>query len=1151
MPKNFGQYTGGIQPIQGIENYGNRNADNIANSINSISNALTKGVNDYYTGKVNNESADQQIFNIGASMKSRLEVLSQDPELVSSGVLDGLTEKMNLLKDASKKSYPAKLAIINDAMTYNNGFSDRLREAEFVMGRRVVRDVTSGLAAIPDKEPTASPLAIESGQVPWDINLNAVQNRTKLEKFVRDAEANGGVIDRRAMYKNWHRVKEAEINESKQMTPDQKARALDGLAASNAEQERRFESGAEEFYRFTDVFDPDTWEGGYDAVVKTPTGQTVKPSAVAKTPAPVAPAKVSAPVAVIPEAVKAAATPAAVIPATVVPTPAPAAVVPAPAAVVPATVEPRPAPAVVTPVAPVAPAPAPAVVAPAKVEAPAPVATAPAPATGEEEFKLMGNGEARALDISPQEFAEAVKKSGLTKDEFFGRLRREADDKGLDIRDVFKAQQANPPAKAEAPVATTPDAIKAAGTPADVGKPVSYEKPPETGGSYNVRKNENLFSISQRTGVSIKRIAKANGFNLNHPNFKGGETIVIPPTRAANEAVDRDPDSLEPLTQTANITRSEAEGSTPSDDASTESTSEPAPAGLPPPAPAKPDPKANMEKIREMAVKEDTRLRYTKADRLSTANAKAAEYAQRVLDDITSPESIASGYAPSVDANAWTKWKRANPAAGGTMEFTATAAQYVTAVGGVVKVLKGVQGVKAMASAQGFASLVSKGYKPLLDKAAKAYNGNIPQAVKDKILKTATLGAKEEILAAKSAARASGMKLSAGMLLADQFVGTIMGTDDWEHPPSTYVYDEANIENDMVTMVDTLGGIRNYGVGIDPDKITPLQRTKMAEYLNTKIADFQSKSETARQEAKNVFAQPARTYDQIIGRTPDGEIDPKNAVSGFEGQTLTPKTGRSGMIGMGYLSEERAVTAEEKKKRLQAYMMGKYKDSSGAGYIPSGFDAAYKALVPESSLKIVQTAIGPMFNDGTHWKQVEMPKQQSIQDIRKESIGLFGKRTADGSLAPVELGEGTGVHLAGLFSGGDEALAKYKEQISELSSGRGAIKALDKILAQFGHSLSPTLIGEAKIHLATLRAATRIEVIGVGTVSEMEQKMLNDANPDTTSIFRFDAVDRAKLRVLKEKLERKMKLISGVNNIGIKIVDRDDDNIERDLRLSK
>ena len=619
---------------------------------------------------------------------------------------------------------------------------------------------------------------------------------------------------------------------------------------------------------------------------------------------------------------------------------------------------------------------------------------------------------------------------------------------------------------------------------------------------------------------------------MNH-DFKKGDEIIIPPSAAQNRAVDRDPESIEPIV--AQISEEEASG------------------GLPPPAPVpvKPDPKANMVKIREMAVKEDTKQRFITADRSATAHIKAAEYAQRILNDITSPESIASGFAPSVDANGWTRWKRANPSAGGTMEFTANAAQHIAAVGGAVKVVKTVKGIGAMASTQGFANLVSKGYKPLLDKAAKAYNGNIPQAVKDKIFKTATLGAKAEIEAAKLAARSSGMKMGAGMLLADQFVSQMMGTDDWEHPASTYVHDDANIENDMVTMVDTLAGIRNYGVGLDPDKITPLQRTKMADYLNTKIASFNAKGEEFKAKAKSVYATAPRSYEQIVGTTKDGELDPNNANSTFAGETVVASTGRQGVIGMGYLAEERAITAEEKKKRLQTYMMNKYKDSNGAGYIPSGFEAAYKALVPESSLKIVQTAIGPMFNDGTHWKQVEMPKQQSLQDIRKETIGLFGRRMGDGSLAPVELGEDTGVHLAGLFSGGDEALAKYKEQISELSSGRGAIKALDIILSKFGHSLSPTMIGEAKIHLATLRAATRIEVIGVGTVSEMEQKMLNDANPDTTSIFRFDAVDRAKLRVLKEKLERKMKLISGVNNIGIKIIDRDDNNIERDLRLSK
>ena len=1103
MAKNFGQYTGGITPIQGIENYGNRTADQITNSIGNISQVLTKGVNDYYTGKFNNEVLDNKNDATAKTMADRLAVLSQDPELVSSGVLDGFAEKLNSLKDARNKSYPAKLAINHEAEAYNAAFNDRLKDAEFVWGRKVTRDTATGLGEIPDTEKgPANAVSIESGKVPWSTNLTAVKNRERLEKWADEAEAGGAVIDRKSMYRNWHKQKQIEISQSKILSADQKALALDALASSENSIENFYHNQANAQYGL-EIFDPlgdvvaqeltGADEKAYNAKIKTPEGVVLPaPRASAPVaPAPVAPAKVEPTVVPAPAAVKAAEKPADVV---------------APAPVAPAPVAP-----VVTPPAVLAPA-EPAPVAPVPAE-PAPVAPATAPAKVEPTI------------IPAPEALKATPPSAPFK-----------------IKDVLnKVLPAGP--KPYVP----PARLKAADDAAD---DALYPQWGAASSEEAIRKGAEIrtegdIGYEMKKGDTAKSVAKKFGLDVNTVEWLFRKNDTLP----------REGDWIElgKVDLSQPISESEATGGMPSEtssDASTESETEAAPAGLPAPAPVpvKPDPKANMVKIREMAVKEDTKQRFITADRSASAHTKAAEYAQRILDDITSPESIASGFAPSVDANGWTRWKRANPAAGGTMEFTANVAQYITAAGGVVKAVKGVQGIKAMASAQGFANLVSKGYKPLLDKAAKAYNGKIPQAVKDKILKTATLGAKAELEAAKVAARSSGMKMGAGMLLADQFVTQMMGTDDWEHPASTYIHDDANIENDMVTMVDTLAGIRNYGIGLDPDKITPLQRTKMADYLNTKIASFNAKGEEFRAKAKSVYATPARSYEQIVGVTKDGEVDPNNAASGFVGQTVEAK---SNLIGMGYLEQERKLTAEEKKSRLQAYMMNKYKDSNGAGYIPSGFEAAYKALVPESSLKIVQTAIGPMFHDGAHWKQVEMPKQQSLQDIRKETIGLFGKRTADGSLAPVELGEGTGVHLAGLFSGGDEALAKYKEQISELSSGRGAIKALDKIIAQFGHSLNPTLIGEAKIHLATLRAATRIEVIGVGTVSEMEQKMLNDANPDTTSVFRFDAVDRAKLRVLKDKLERKMKLISGVNNIGIKIIDRDDQSVERDLRLSK
>ena len=250
-----------------------------------------------------------------------------------------------------------------------------------------------------------------------------------------------------------------------------------------------------------------------------------------------------------------------------------------------------------------------------------------------------------------------------------------------------------------------------------------------------------------------------------------------------------------------------------------------------------------------------------------------------------------------------------------------------------------------------------------------------------------------------------------------------------------------------------------------------------------------------------------------------------------EQPVVAPITNQQDII-VGSKADVRPTTFDEKKQAMQDYFMSKYKDASGKSYLPAGFDEAFKASNPEANFQTMETKYGSFVWNGKEWNQIKTATPLTNKQQREQMRGVFGTQTENG-FVPLQVGEGTGVKLHGVFTGSDGELGKYKDNISAMSSARSAIAELRSIVGQFGHSLNPTLIGRAKIAMATLRAATRIEVIGVGTVSEMEQKMLNDANPDTTKTFNLDSVDIAKLDSLSHKIDNKMKMESTMNGVTV------------------
>jgi len=221
------------------------------------------------------------------------------------------------------------------------------------------------------------------------------------------------------------------------------------------------------------------------------------------------------------------------------------------------------------------------------------------------------------------------------------------------------------------------------------------------------------------------------------------------------------------------------------------------------------------------------------------------------------------------------------------------------------------------------------------------------------------------------------------------------------------------------------------------------------------------------------------------------------------------------------------LTTEEKKTRLKSFLMERYKDSEGRSYIPSGFDAMYTALHPESAFKVIDTEIGPMFWDGNSFKQAQVSgKQMTTADVRESKRGIFGQQTEKGWI-PEEVGQETGVFLAGLFNRSDADLTKFDEMAINNASGLAAIRGIKEVLKIPLHTIPigkkrQEAYGRVQVYIAALKAAMRTDIVGVGTVSNFEQAMIAKAVPDPSEFWRLDDADWGRVYEIEKRLKNQL-----------------------------
>jgi hypothetical protein len=255
-------------------------------------------------------------------------------------------------------------------------------------------------------------------------------------------------------------------------------------------------------------------------------------------------------------------------------------------------------------------------------------------------------------------------------------------------------------------------------------------------------------------------------------------------------------------------------------------------------------------------------------------------------------------------------------------------------------------------------------------------------------------------------------------------------------------------------------------------------------------------------------------------------------------------------MSLGTTTTQIASSIESKRNDMKAFFTNKY------GYVPASFEESFKAIYPEANFKTMETPYGAFMHDGKEWKQIQMkePKVMSRKDMAEEKAVSFGKLQSDSSIDINEFGELTpnsGVYVRGIFAGSPTDASKFRTQMLEGSNAKKAVGRLIEINEMVGESMpwKAELWGEAKALLPQIKAGLRVDIIGVGTVSNYEQQLIEEVVADPTKFWSLESSDRAKLSVIMDKISNKLIQEPANHGLEVKIGGRTNAQREKELRM--
>lgn len=256
-------------------------------------------------------------------------------------------------------------------------------------------------------------------------------------------------------------------------------------------------------------------------------------------------------------------------------------------------------------------------------------------------------------------------------------------------------------------------------------------------------------------------------------------------------------------------------------------------------------------------------------------------------------------------------------------------------------------------------------------------------------------------------------------------------------------------------------------------------------------------------------------------------------------------------MSLGTTTTQVASSIESKRNDMRDFFTKKY------GYIPASFEESFKAIYPEANFKTMETPYGAFMHDGKEWKQIQMkePKVMSRKEMAEEKAVSFGKLQSDGSIdinEYAELTPNSGIYVRGIFGGSPSDASKFRTQMLEGANAKRAVGRLIEINEMAGESMpwNAKLWGEAKALLPQIKAGLRIDIIGVGTVSNYEQQLIEEVVADPTKFWSLESSDRAKLQVIMDKFITNLIQEPANHGLEVKVAGRTNAQREREIRMN-
>lgn len=254
-------------------------------------------------------------------------------------------------------------------------------------------------------------------------------------------------------------------------------------------------------------------------------------------------------------------------------------------------------------------------------------------------------------------------------------------------------------------------------------------------------------------------------------------------------------------------------------------------------------------------------------------------------------------------------------------------------------------------------------------------------------------------------------------------------------------------------------------------------------------------------------------------------------------------------LSLGTTTTQVATSIESKRNDMKNFFMQKY------GYIPASFEDSFKAIYPEASFKTMETPYGAFMHDGKEWKQIQIqqPKVMSNKEIAEEKAVTFGTPTADGRMDFQELVPKSGVYVRGVFAGTPTEAFKFRTEMLETANARVAVNRLIEINDMVGESMpwNAKLWGEAKALLPQIKAGLRTDIIGVGTVSNYEQQLIEEVVADPTKFWSLESSDRAKLAEIMRRVNNRLTEKPAIYGLEVKTAGQSNSEVERNLRMGR